>query len=139
MSVLPDAARELIESDRLAHCVTINPDGSPQVSPVWVGLDGDELVMAHLGAFQKVKNLRRDPRIALSIEGEGSNEIGMQHCLVIHGHARCTEGGAPKLLQRLAHTYVGPDVTFPPMADPPPGYVVHITVDRISGSGPWIS
>lgn len=137
MSALPAAARELIESGRVAHCVTVNPDGGPQVSAVWVGLDGDEIVMAHLGAYRKVHNLRRDPRIALSIEADSANQVGMQHTLVIYGRARITDGGAPELLQRLAHTYVGPDVTFPPFADPPPGYVVHVAVDRIAGLGPW--
>lgn len=139
MTALPAEARELIESSRVAHCVTVNPDGGPQVSAVWVGLDGDEIVMAHLGAYRKVHNLRRDPRIALSIEADSANQVGMQHTLVIYGRARITEGGAPELLQRLAHTYVGPDVTFPPFADPPPGYVVHVAVDRIAGLGPWSS
>jgi hypothetical protein len=48
-----------------------------------------------------------------------------------------TEGGAPELLQRLAHVHLGPDVTFPPMPDPPPGYVLRITPERIGGVGPW--
>jgi hypothetical protein len=57
--------------------------------------------------------------------------------VVIHGHARVTEGGAPELLQRLAHVYLEPDVKFPPMDDPPPGYILRIAVDRIGGVGPW--
>ena len=137
MSMLPDSARELIGSGRLAHCATVNADGSPQLSAVWVGLDGDEIVSAHMGAWQKVKNLQRDPRIALSIEAESRNAVGMQHSLTIHGHARVTEGGAADLLQRLAYVYVGPGVKFPPFDDPPSGYVVHITVDRVGGIGPW--
>ena len=48
MSALPDSARRLIESGVLAHMVTLNSDGSPQVSCVWVGLDGDEIVSAQL-------------------------------------------------------------------------------------------
>lgn len=48
-----------------------------------------------------------------------------------------TEGGAPELLARLATTYLGPDVKFPPMDDPPPGFVTRITVARIGGVGPW--
>jgi hypothetical protein len=44
MSVLPDSARAVLESDGLAHLVTVNPDGSPQVTIVWVGLEGDEIV-----------------------------------------------------------------------------------------------
>ena len=137
MTRLPESARELIGSGRLAHVATVNPDGSPQLSVVWVGLDGDEIVTAHLGAWRKVQNMRRDPRVALSIEADGRNAVGMQHSLTIHGRARITEGGAAELLQQLAYTYVGPEVVFPPFEDPPAGYVTHITVERIGGLGPW--
>jgi PPOX class probable F420-dependent enzyme len=135
--VLPDSARALIESGRLAHCVTINPDGSPQVSAVWIGLDGDEIVMAHIPEHRKVRNLRRDPRIVLSLDSDERNAVGMQHNLIIHGTAIVTEGGAPELLRALAKVYVGPDAEFPLPPDPPPGYVVRIRVDRIGGVGPW--
>jgi PPOX class probable F420-dependent enzyme len=134
---IPQAAREVLESDRLAHLVTLNPDGSPQVTCVWVGLEGDEVVSGHLGTWQKVRNIERDPRAALSIEAKGTNELGLQEYLVIHGRARIQEGGAPELLQRLARTYIGPDVVFPPMPDPPPGFVMRITPDRLGGVGPW--
>jgi PPOX class probable F420-dependent enzyme len=137
MADLHPKARELIESDRLAHLVTLNPNGSPQVTCVWVGLDGDELVTAHLDRYQKVKNVERDPRVAISIEGEGVGERGLAKYLVVRGTARIQEGGAPELLQRLAHIYMGPDVKYPPMDDPPPGYVIRITPERISGEGPW--
>jgi hypothetical protein len=50
---------------------------------------------------------------------------------------RITEGGAAALLQQLAYMYVGPGVKFPPVDDPPPGYVTHITVDRVGGIGSW--
>ena len=56
----------MIESGRPAHLVTLNRDGSPQVSCVWVGLDGDEIVSAHLNAEQqKLRNIRRDPRVPM--------------------------------------------------------------------------
>jgi PPOX class probable F420-dependent enzyme len=135
---LPDSARELLESDALAHMVTLNPDGSPQVTIVWVGLEDGEIVSGHLGRFQKVRNVERDPRVSISLEGEGSNAIGMQYYLVVHGQARVTEGGARELLQRLAETYVGPGVPFPPMPDPPPGFVIRVTPERIGGLGPWV-
>jgi len=134
---IPPEAREVLESDRLAHFVTLNPDGSPQVTCVWVGLEADEIVSGHLGNWQKVRNIERDPRVALSIEAKGANELGLQEYLVVHGRARIQEGGAPELLQRLARTYLGPDVVFPPMADPPPGFVARITPDRLGGVGPW--
>jgi PPOX class probable F420-dependent enzyme len=134
--ITPDA-REVLESDELAHLVTLNPDGTPQITCVWVGLEGDEIVAAHLGRFQKVRNIERDPRVALSIETRTTNEIGLREYLVVHGRARIEEGGAPELLQRLAYTYIGPGVTFPPMPDPPPGFVTRIAVERLGGIGPW--
>jgi PPOX class probable F420-dependent enzyme len=137
---IPERARELIESDALAHLATIDPDGSPQVTCVWVGLDGDEIVSAHLRPDQrKLRNVRRDPRVTLSLEGREIQPPGLKHYLVVNGRARLEEGGAPELLQRLAHTYLGPDVKFPPMDDPPPGVVMRITVERIGGIGPWVA
>jgi PPOX class probable F420-dependent enzyme len=136
--LIPPAARELLESDALAHLVTIEPDGSPQVSCVWVGVDGDEeIVFGSIGPRRKVENIRRDPRVALSMQGTGTNAIGLREYLIVHGSARIEEGGAPELLQRLAHTYFGPDVKFPPMDDPPPGVVGRITAERFGGVGPW--
>ena len=137
MAPLPERLRALIDSGPLAHLVTLNQDGSPQVTIVWIGLDGDEIVAGHLPEHRKIRNMRRDPRVSLSIESGTRNEIGLDEYVVIHGRARITEGGAAELLQRLAHTYLGPDVKFPPMDDPPPGYITHITVDRIGGVGPW--
>jgi PPOX class probable F420-dependent enzyme len=139
VTALPDSARGVIESAALAHLVTLNPDGSPQVTCVWVGMDGDEIVCAHLPRHRKVQNIERDPRVALSIEAEGTNELGLRHYLVLYGRARITEGGAPELLQRLAETYLGPGIQFPPIPDPPPGYVTRISVDRVAGVGPWAS
>jgi PPOX class probable F420-dependent enzyme len=137
MTLLPDSARAVLESPALAHLVTLNPDGSPQVTIVWAGLDGDEIVAAHLPEHRKVRNIRSDPRVALSIETDKRNAIGLNEYLVIYGTARITEGGAAELLQKLARTYLGPDVRFPPMDNPPPGFITHIRVDRVSGVGSW--
>ena len=100
MADLHPEARELLESDRLAHMVTLNPDGSPQVTCVWVGLDGDEICSAHLGRYQKVKNVERDSRVAISIETDEPADNGLFKYLVVRGTARIQEGGAPELLQR---------------------------------------
>ena len=137
MADLHPEARKLIESDRLAHMVTLNPDGGPQVSCVWVGMDGDEIVSGHLPRNQKVKNVERDGRVALSIETDTVGDIGLVEYLAIRGTARVQEGGAPELLQRLAHVYLGPEVKFPPMDDPPPGYVIRTTPEKVGGVGPW--
>ena len=139
MTAIPDSARAVLESDALGHLVTLEADGSPQVTVVWVGLDGDEIVAAHMPENRKVRNIRADGRVALSIETTTRNAYGLMEYLVIYGTARITEGGAAALLQRLARTYIGPDVTFPPGPDPRPGFITHIRVDRIAGVGPWAS
>jgi PPOX class probable F420-dependent enzyme len=135
--LIHEAARELIESEALAHLVTLEPDGRPQVSCVWVGLEGDDIVFASLDERRKLANIRRDPRVALSIEGTRIDPMGLREYLVVHGTARIVEGGGPELLQRLAYTYIGPEAKFPPMEDPPPGVVVHIAPERLGGVGPW--
>jgi hypothetical protein len=104
---------------------------------VWIGLDGDAIVTAHLAEYQKIRNIRRDPRVVLTVETGVLNAAGLTEYLIVHGHATVKEGGAPALLNRLAKVYLGPDVTFPPMSNPPEGYVLSISVDRVGGIGPW--
>jgi PPOX class probable F420-dependent enzyme len=137
VAVLIEEARAALAGGHLTHLVTLNPDGSPQVTIVWVGLEGDEIVSGHLGQRQKLANVRRDPRVVLSLVTGGRDPSGLDEYLVVHGTARITEGGAPELLQRLAEVYIGPGVRFPPMEDPPPGYVLRITPTRVGGVGPW--
>jgi PPOX class probable F420-dependent enzyme len=137
MAGITDSARRVLEGPGLAHLVTLEPDGRPQVSIVWVGLDGDEIVSGHLRDQQKLRNVRRDQRVSLSIEGTEVQPPGLLQYLVLHGRARVTEGGAPELLQELAYRYLGPGTRFPPMDDPPPGYVLRIEVERLAGVGPW--
>lgn len=136
---LPESAKELIESGALGHLVTLNPDGSPQLTCVWIGVEGDELLSGHLGDRRKLQNVRRDPRVTVSFEGTRIEPPGLKEYLVVHGRARIEEGGAAELLQRLAHVYLGPEVRFPPIDDPPPGYVLRVTVERVGGVGPWVS
>lgn len=134
---LPESAKEVISSGTCAHLTTLNADGRPHVTLAWVGVDGDQIVIGTLGDQKKLKNLRRDPRATLSLETDKVNEYGLREYLVVYGTAEVTEGGAPELLQELAYTYIGPDVKFPPMPDPPPGYVTRISVDKLGGVGPW--
>lgn len=133
---LTPEARAVIESGRLAHFTTINADGRPHTTIVWVGLESDDIVIGKLMPDQKVANIRRDPRVSLSIEADG-DQHGLQNYLVVEGTARITEGGAPGLLHELAQRYVGPGTEFPPMPDPPDGFIIHVTPDRIRGMGPW--
>ncbi len=137
-SLLPPSARALIESAPLAHVVSINPDGSPQVTCVWIGVDDESVYIASLIEHQKIRNFRRDDRVVISIESPTRADWGVQEYLVLYGTAEVIEGGAPAMLQHLAHSYIGPDSVFPDMSEPPPGFVVRITPDRIRGVGPWI-
>ena len=135
---LPDSAKEVIRSGALGHLVTIGRDGRPQVTCVWVAVDGDDLLTAHLNPAQrKLENIRRDPRVAVSFEGSEVRPPGLREYVVVHGRATIEEGGAPELLQQLAHVHLGPDVRFPPMDDPPPGVLIRIAVERVGGIGPW--
>ena len=135
--IIPQEIRKLIESGRLAHFVTLNSDGSPQVTLVWIGLEGDEVVAGHLPKNRKVINIERDSRVAISLEATTKSSVGFPEYAVLYGTARIQEGGAPELLQRLAQVYFGPGVKFPPMPNPPSGYVTRVRVDRIEGVGPW--
>jgi len=134
---LPESVRTLIEPGPPAHLVTLNPDGSPQVTIVWIGLEGDEVVAGHLPRNRKVRNIQRDPRVAISIEPDTKSSMGLTEYVILYGQARIQEGGAPELLQKLAYVYMGQGVKFPPMPNPPPGYTTRIHVDRIEGVGPW--
>ncbi len=135
--MIPESAKQLLGSDALAHFTTLDADGTPYVTLAWVGLEDDEIVIATLTDQRKVKNVRRDPRVVLSLVNGVRNDFGLDEYLVVYGRGRVTEGGAADLLQRLAHAYLGPDVVFPPMPDPPPGFITRVAIERISGVGPW--
>jgi PPOX class probable F420-dependent enzyme len=137
MMPIPASAKQLLETDALAHLTTINEDGSPHVTVAWAGLDGEEIVFGTLFDQRKLQNIRRDPRVVVAIEGTQIVPPGLKEYIVIEGKARVTEGGAAELLQELAATYLGPATEFPPMPDPPPGFVTHVAVERVRGVGPW--
>jgi PPOX class probable F420-dependent enzyme len=65
--VVPTSYEDLLTTPALAHVATIGPDGAPQVTPVWFDWDGARLLLALAPDRQKMRNLRRDPRLAVSI------------------------------------------------------------------------
>jgi PPOX class probable F420-dependent enzyme len=139
---LNDAARDLIGKGADATLVTLNPDGSPQVSLVWVAVastpDGDELVTAHLAEHKKVRNVRNDPRVAVTIVSLDKAGLAMRPYLSITGTARIVEGGAPQLLKELNPVLGDPNMKFPP-DDAPPGLLTRIRIDKVGGMGPWVA
>jgi PPOX class probable F420-dependent enzyme len=135
---IPQSIRELLPKAPLAHLTTLNADGSPQVTVVWVGIENEEFVIGHLAPHKKIGNVRNDARVAFSLLGDKTNAQGLREYVVIYGNARVTEGGAVDLLQRLARIYLGPKADTPPAAMRNiPGYITRITPTRFAGVGPW--
>lgn len=133
---IPDELRALIESGPMAHLTTINKDGSPQVSVIWIGLDGDDVVSGHLGFHAKLRNIERDARVVLSFDAPHAPGALMQDYAVLHAHATIEPtADAWDLLDRLTKVYVGANETFP--APRTAGWVLRYSVDRVTGVGPW--
>ena len=146
MSTPLDSVRELIESGPLAHLVTVNHDGSPQVTIVWVGIEEDEVVSGHLYRHRKVQNIERDPRVCIEIdEHEGVFDYGQFECdsglayrsICLFGRIRVV--GDTGIKQRFCETlmakYGKPDTIRPkgffPRID---GITVYaIAVERMTG------
>jgi PPOX class probable F420-dependent enzyme len=138
MISLPAELRALVESGPLTHLSTINADGSPQVSVIWVGLDGDDLVSGHMQrGYRKLVNIDRDPRVVLSFLAPPEPGIFLAHYAVLRASASIEgpDEAAWELLDRLTKVYMGPDVGFP--APRGPGYTVRYRIERVSGVGPW--
>jgi len=138
MVSIPAPAQALLGSDAVAHVWTRNPDGSPQVSVVWVIAQNDEILFGTDANSRKAKNLARDPHVVLSIEDTERNERGFQRHLVIRGQATIEHGPDPALLDRMAMKYAGLGRHPLAMRDSKDCAVVRVTIDRISGVGPWI-
>ena len=139
MDKIPQSLRQLLATGPLATVVTVDPDGTPHLTLAWVGFDGDELVMATFFLLEqrKLQNLRRDPRVVVSVQAKEYSGQGLWPYAVIQGRVdRITEGGALEVMDRLAEYYIGPGQPYP-MREAPAGVVVHVTVDRVYGQGPW--
>lgn len=136
MSGLPPMLRDLIASGSMAHLSTVNADGSPQVSVVWLGLEDGDLVTGHLGWYAKLRNIRRDPRVVLSFDAPREPGVFLNPYATLRARATVEPSDdAWHLLNRLAKVYMSPDAEFP--APKGPGYIVRYTVERIGGVGPW--
>jgi PPOX class probable F420-dependent enzyme len=138
MYALSPELRDLIAAGPMTHLSTINPDGSPQVSVVWLGLDGDDLVTGHLNWYAKLRNIERDPRVVLSFDAPREPGAFLNPYAVVRARATVERSDDTwDLLNRLAKVYMSPDTEFP--APWQPGYIVRYTVERVGGVGPWVS
>lgn len=138
MIALSAPAQALLGTDAVAHVWTCNPDGSPQVSVVWVIVEDDEIVFGASSDSRKVRNLRVNPRVVVSVEDDVRNSRGFQHHLIVHGRAAVHAGPDPDLMDRLARKYSG--LARHPLAlrDSPGCAIVRVGVERIAGLGPWV-
>jgi PPOX class probable F420-dependent enzyme len=121
------------------HLVTLHADGRPHVTVVWSAVEDGEIVIAHLREHQKVRNVRRDGRVALSIATGDRNANGLDEYVVVDGNARITEGGAVDLLQAMVKRYAGPDATYPVPEGAPTGYVTRVVPTKVTGLSPLVA
>jgi PPOX class probable F420-dependent enzyme len=138
MPGLPPELRELIESGPMAHLSTINPDGSSQVSVIWIGLDGGDLVSTHMRDNVKLRNIRRDPRVALSFDVPRAPGVWINPYAVVYALATVEPSSRIwDLMTKHAKVYVSPDAEVPAPEGSEPGFIVRYSITRIGGIGPW--
>ena len=138
MSDLPPELRDLINSGPMVHLSTINPDGSPQVTVIWIGLDGDELVSGHMMHHAKLRNIERDPRVVLSFDGPRAPGDFMAPYAALRARATVHQSDDTwDLLNRLTKVYTSPEAEFP--VPKGPGYIVRYNIERVGGVGPWVA
>jgi len=105
MTTLTAEVRDLIEAANYAHIATILPDGAPHTVPVWIGLEGDQIAFLTSPRSRKANNLRRDPRVAISITDHQKPYV----MALIRGHVvQCLDDDrAWAIIDRLSHQYLG--------------------------------
>jgi PPOX class probable F420-dependent enzyme len=124
---LNQAVRRLLDDPNPAVLATINADGSPQTSVIWVGREGDELVISSAAGRRKDVNIRRDPRVSLSVYDQQDSEVYAE----IRGRATVTEDVGRALAVRLAEKYVGPGAGEEYLALPPE--IVRVVIRIVPG------
>lgn len=105
-ATLPEGVKKLFLEPNFAHVATLMPDGSPQVTPVWVDLDGERIVVNTAEGRAKPRNVRHDPRVAISIARQDNPYTSA----FVRGRVvEITQEGADELIDKLAKKYLGQD------------------------------
>lgn len=128
---LPQTVKKILQDKAYGHVITRNADGSPQVTMVWVDVDGDEVLFNTADGRIKPRNLRRDPRVVIAVQDRNDPQSHM----VIHGKASVSEAGADDHIDKLAKRFLGAD-KYPFRRPGEKRLVVRTKVDRIGGYGP---
>jgi PPOX class probable F420-dependent enzyme len=124
---LSDAALRLIDGRNYAVLATVNPDGSPQTSVIWVGRDGNDLLFSTVEGRVKHRNMLRDPRVSVSVIDSADPENYVE----LRGRASMTPDVGRQLDTRLSWKYDGKD----PDPDRPGAVrvVVRVVVEKATG------
>jgi PPOX class probable F420-dependent enzyme len=128
---LPESVKKMLEDKAYGHVVTFNPNGQPQLTMVWVDVDGNEALFNTADGRKKVQNLRRDPRIMISVQ----NRSDPQSYVVLNGTATLTETGADAHIDKLAKRFLGLD-KYPYRQPGEKRLIVRVKVDRLGGLSP---
>lgn len=106
MHALSKRAKQILGKKAFAHLATLMPDGTPQVSPVWVDFDGDQILVNTAQGRRKYENLERDNRVALSV----TDPDNPYSALMIRGRVvESTRDGADAHIDKMAKKYLGQD------------------------------
>ena len=131
MATIPETHADLLKKPAFANLATLNADGSPQVTPVWVDFDGKHVIVNTARGRVKAKNLARESRVALSI----ADPENPYRYLGIQGHViQMTEAGADAHIDKMAKKYLGKD-TYPFRASGEVRVIVKITPDKVHATG----
>lgn len=128
---LPQTVKKILEDKAYGHVITFDASGKPQVTMVWVDIDGDEVVFNTAEGRLKPKNLRNDPRIIISVQDRNDPQAYM----AFHGTASISEAGADAHIDKLAKRFLGAD-KYPFRQPGEKRVMVRVKVDRIGGYGP---
>jgi PPOX class probable F420-dependent enzyme len=120
--------RALIDGPNFATVATLDPDGGPQTSVVWIGLDDGALVFSATEDRRKVRNLRRDPRVAVSITDVANPYRHTQ----LRGTVTLVPDPDKTLPKTLSHKYLGQDP--PPEGVDVERVIVRLHVDKVAGN-----
>jgi PPOX class probable F420-dependent enzyme len=128
---LTDQQKKLITDKNFGHLATLNKDGSPQVSPVWIDFDGQHLIVNSELKRLKVRNIKRDPRVSVSIQNAGNP----YQYIEIRGKAvDVTTNGGFEGIDKLAKKYMGVD-KYPNNLPGDERVVIKIEPQRVTGMG----
>ncbi|MER6469971.1 PPOX class F420-dependent oxidoreductase [Streptomyces collinus] len=130
-AVLPDRVKSLLDDKVFIVVGTLQPDGSPQMSPVWVKRDGDDILFSTTADRRKKKNLDRDPRVTVVV----MNPEQPYEYAEIRGTAEMTTDGGPELIDELSEKYTGKKYADfnPASANDAERVVVRITPAKVVG------